>query len=70
VDHDANQESCEVVGNDEEVDEEVETGYGDMEGKFFGVWNSDDDDEGKKRDFLLKNVGWICLGAFLGVLWV
>ena len=38
--------------------------------EYIDVLKNDDGDEGKKKDFLLKNVGWISLGVFLGVLWV
>jgi hypothetical protein len=54
----------EVVGYDEEVDE---TGYSDVKRNFVAVSDNGDDDEERKRDFLLKIVGWINHGAFLEV---
>ena len=41
--------------------------YIDVKRRFVNVWNGDDDDEEMKKDFLLKNGGWIDHGAFLGV---
>ena len=58
------------MGNDEKVDELDMVGYLDMERQFFDALNSGGDDEEKKMDFLLKNVGWISLEVILGVLWV
>ena len=57
------------MGNDEK-DELDMVGYLDMERQFFDALNSGGDDEEKKMDFLLKNVGWISLEVILGVLWV
>ena len=48
------------------MDELDMVGYIDMERQFFEALNSGGDDEEKKKDFLLKNVGWINLGVFLG----
>jgi len=46
------------------------TEYNDVKRRLFGFLDDGNDDEGKKRDFLTKNVGWISLEAFWGVLWV
>ena len=43
-------------------------GYIDMERQFFDALNSGGDDEEKKMDFLLKNVGWISREAVLKLL--
>ena len=57
------------MGYDEKGDELGMVEYIDMR-QFVDVLKNDDGDEGKKKDFLLKNVGWISLEVFLGVLWV
>ena len=56
-----------VEGYDEEVDELGITGYGDVKRMFVDVFDSGDDDEEKKRGFLMMNGGWISHEAFLGV---
>jgi hypothetical protein len=55
------------VGYDKEVDELGMVGYIDKKRQFFDFLDSGDDDEGKKRDFLKQNGGWISRRAFLGV---
>ena len=57
------------MGYDEKGDELGMVEYIDMR-QFVDVLKNDDGDEGKKKDFLLKNIGWISLEVFLGVLWV
>lgn len=52
------------------MDELSETGCSDVKKYFLEILDSGDDGEEKKRDFLLKNVDWISLEIFLGVLWV
>jgi hypothetical protein len=52
------------------VDELGITGYSSVKRKFLNIFDDDDDDEEMKKDFLMKNAGWISLGVFFGVLWV
>ena len=44
-----------MVGYDEEVDEFDIIGYNSMKRWFVNVFDSGDDDEEKKRGFLMKN---------------
>ena len=53
-----------------EVDELGVTGCDDKGKQFVNVLDSGDGDEEMKKDFLMRNGGWINHGAILGVLWV
>jgi hypothetical protein len=55
---------------DEEVNELGKVEYESVKKQFVDTFDDGDDDEGKKRGFLMKNAGWISLEVFLGVLWV
>jgi hypothetical protein len=50
--------------HDEEVAELSMTGYNDVERQFVDVSDDSDDDEGKKKGFLMRNGGWISLEVF------
>ena len=59
-----------MVGYDNKVDELGINGYINLRRKFVNVFDSDDDDEEMKRDFLMKNEDYINHEAVLKVLGV